>query len=336
MASFSYLAKTAYRDSRKNRGRLLLFMSSIILGITALVAINSFNYSVVKDIDKQAATTIGADMVVGGNRPASAEIQAMMDSVPGERASEKELFSMSYLAKQNASQFVQIKAIEGNFPFYGTIGTEPEDASTRFRSEPIVIVDDAMMFQYDLAVGDSIKLGYRTFEIGGRLTSGFGSNSMTSSFAPVVYIDQSYIEDTKLIQPGSMVNYSYFYKTPEDFDPDQWEDDRRPILREGSMRVSTVEEQKENLEEAFSGLNNFLNLVALVALLLGCIGVASSVFIYVKSKIPSIAVFRCLGMSGNQAFMIYFIQIVGLGLLSVIAGVILGSGIQVLCFLYCH
>ncbi len=330
MASFSYLAKTAYRDSRKNRGRLFLFMSSIVLGITALVAINSFNYSVVKDIDKQAASTIGADLVIGGNRPASAEIIAMMDSIPGERASELELFSMSYLANQNASQFVQIKAIEGDFPFYGEIGTTPEDASSRFRSEPMAIVDDAMMFQYNLVVGDSIKLGYRTFEIGGRLTSGFGSNSMSSSFAPVVYIDQAYLADTRLIQPGSMVNYSYFHKVPEGFDTDKWEDGRHETLRDGSMRTKTVKEQKENLAEAFNGLNYFLNLVALVALLLGCIGVASSVFIYVKSKIPSIAVFRCLGMSGNQAFMIYFIQIVTLGLLSVIAGVILGSSIQVL------
>ena len=38
---YSWLLRMAWRDSRRNRGRLLLFVSSIILGIAALVAINS-------------------------------------------------------------------------------------------------------------------------------------------------------------------------------------------------------------------------------------------------------------------------------------------------------
>ena len=39
--NFSWLLKMAWRDSRRNRSRLLLFVSSIILGIAAMVAIYS-------------------------------------------------------------------------------------------------------------------------------------------------------------------------------------------------------------------------------------------------------------------------------------------------------
>ncbi|MEZ4980325.1 MAG: hypothetical protein R2769_01820 [Saprospiraceae bacterium] len=42
-------------------------MSSIILGIAALVAINSFNYNLVEDVDEQALSILGADYVVSGN-----------------------------------------------------------------------------------------------------------------------------------------------------------------------------------------------------------------------------------------------------------------------------
>ena len=38
----SWLFRMAWRDSRRSRQRLLLFMSAIVLGIAALVAINSF------------------------------------------------------------------------------------------------------------------------------------------------------------------------------------------------------------------------------------------------------------------------------------------------------
>ena len=330
MAKLNFLLKTALRDSRKNRGRLFMFMSSIILGIAALVAINSFNYNLVEDIDRQSASLLGADLVVSGNRAANPSIQHMLDSLPGESASELDLMSMAYIPKVDESQFVRIKALDGPFPFYGKIKTEPETAAQSFRNKVSALVDDGLMLQHGLEVGDSIKLGIRTFAIEGRLLSIFGTSGISSSFAPAIYIAQQNIHSTGLIQPGSLVNYAYYRQTPTDFDMDEWVEARRETFRGESFRLETVSERKENLNEAFTSLNYFLNLVALVSLLLGCIGVASSVFIYVRSKVSSIAVFRCLGMKGQQAFLIYFIQILALGFLGVILGAILGSVVQVL------
>ena len=330
MSDFLFIIKTALRDSRRNTGRLFMFMSSIILGITALVAINSFNYNLVRDIDEQSKSLLGADLVINGNRALSPELKMIADSLPGERASELELFSMAYIPLRDETQFVRIKAIEGNFPFYGKILSEPADYGQKYQEGAIAMVDDGLMLEHELNVGDSIRLGERSFVIGARLKSLFGSVSLGSSFAPAVYIGQKHLDETKLIQPGSMVDYSYFYQLPKEFDAEAWEDntDRRKRFRDDSYRITTIEDQKENLDEAFSNLNSFLNLIALVSLILGCIGVASSVFIYIKSKIPSIAVLRCIGMKGVQAFQVYFFQIFILGLIAVIIGAAAGSFIQ--------
>jgi putative ABC transport system permease protein len=330
MSNFGFLIKTALRDSRKDRAKLVLFMSSIILGVAALVAINSFNYNLVDDIDDEAKKLLGADIVVSSNRPLNDDLLQVLDSLPGEQASEAELFSMAFLPKSEESQFVRIKALEGNFPFYGTLMTDPRQAASRFRDRQTALVDEGMMLQYSLEPGDSIRLGRHTFAIEGRLQSTFGSIGAGATFAPTVYIPYDMMIKTELIQPGSFVDYAYYRRLPDGFDADAWKDSRNRQFRNESSRIRTVEGQKENLEEAFASLNNFLNLVALVSLLLACIGVASSVLIYVKNKINSIAVFRCLGMKGWQAFMVYFIQIIFLGLLSVVLGAALGSGIQVL------
>ena len=162
-SKFPFLARTALRDSRKDRRKLFMFMSSIILGIAALVAINSFNYNVVNDVDQEAASLLGADLVLERDQPLTESLQVYVDSLPGERASEMELFSMSYLAKTDESQFVRIKALEGNFPFYGKLKTLPESASQTFRSKRAVLVDESMMLQYGLEIGDSIKIGQATF-----------------------------------------------------------------------------------------------------------------------------------------------------------------------------
>ncbi len=329
MASFDFIAKTAYRDSRKDIGKLLMFMGSIVLGIAALVAINSFNYNLIDDIDEQAASLLGADIVISENQPIPEHLLNIADSLPGEKASQKQLLSMAYLPSKDETQFVAIKAIEGGFPFYGILKAEPQSSSETFRTEKAALVDDGMMLQYELSVGDSIKLGQATFPIIGRLKSAFGSTAIGGAFAPSVYISQDFLDDTDLIQPGSLIDYEYYYKVDETIDPDEWRASHRKQFRDESIRIETIEGRKENLSEAFNGLNNFLNLVALVSLLLGCIGVASSVMIYVKNKIPSIAVFRCLGMKGNEAFIIYFLQIFVLGAIGVLVGAVLGSLIQI-------
>ena len=58
----------AWRDSRRNRSRLLLFISSIILGIAALVAIYSLGDNMRQEIDSQAAALLGADLEITGNK----------------------------------------------------------------------------------------------------------------------------------------------------------------------------------------------------------------------------------------------------------------------------
>ena len=330
MAGIKYLITTAYRDSRKDRGKLALFTSAIILGIAALVAINSFNYNLVKDIDEQSKSILGADMSVTGNQPIAEHLQLMLDSIQAEVAHETELFTMSYLPKTDDSQFIGVKSIDGGFPFYGKLLTDPVDAFERHRDEQFIIVDHGMMLQYKLEVGDTIKIGGVGMMIGGRLKSSFGSISAGSSFAPNVYITPELLERSQLIQPGSLVDYAQHYKVPLGFDPDAWEDDHREAFRNESLRITTIEDQRENLKEAFNSLNYFLNLVALVSLILGCIGVASSVMIYIKNKVNSIAIFRCLGMTGGQSFFIYFSQILVLGLISVLIGAALGSAIQML------
>ena len=330
MASIKYLISTAYRDSRKDRGKLALFMSAIILGIAALVAINSFNYNLVKDIDEQSKSILGADMSVTGNQPIPESLQLILDSIPAQVAREVELFTMSYLPKTDDSQFIGVKSIDGGFPFYGKLLTDPVDAHDRQRDEQFIIVDHGMMLQYGLEVGDSIKIGGVSMLIGGRLKNSFGSISAGSSFAPNVYMTPELLERSQLIQPGSLVDYAQHFKVPTDFDPDAWEDIHREAFRNESLRITTIDDQRENLNEAFSSLNYFLNLVALVSLILGCIGVASSVMIYIKNKVSSIAIFRCLGMTGRQSFLIYFIQILTLGLISVLIGAAIGSAIQML------
>ena len=186
--NFPWLFQMAWRDSRKNRSRLLLFVSSIVLGIAALVAIYSLGDNLRENIDSQAATLIGADLALTGNKAVEGKVKTMVDSLGIEKSEERSFASMIYFPKGGGNRLAQVKALEGNFPYYGSLETIPVSAGTTFRTKKEALVDQTLMLQYRAKVGDSIKVGEVTFAIGGILQKAPGQTGLTSTVAPSVYI----------------------------------------------------------------------------------------------------------------------------------------------------
>ena len=323
-----WLIKMAWRDSRRNRSRLLLFISSIVLGIAALVAIYSLGENVKKDIDAQAANLIGADLEISSNKPVSDTIRQLVDSIGDRKSEERSFASMIFFTKSQGTRLVQVRALQGDFPYYGSLETAPVQATQSFRNKQAALVDKTLMLQYNAKVGDSIKIGNVTFLIEGILLKAPGQTGFSTSVAPSVYIPLNYLEETGLSQKGSRINYRYFFKYDKPVNIAQLVKNIEPRLETEGIRYQTIETQKEETGKSFSDISSFLSLVGFIALLLGCIGVASSIHIYVKEKVKTIAILRCLGVKAMQAFLIYLIQIVVIGFIGAVIGSILGTIIQ--------
>ena len=323
-----WLFLMAWRDSRRNRSKLLLFISSIILGIAALVAIYSFGDNLKKDIDTQAATLIGADLEISSNKAPDATAEGLIDSLGNHKSEERSFASMIYFTKSQGTRLVQIRALKGDFPYYGELETAPANAGTLFRNKVAALVDKTLMLQYHAKVGDSVKVGNLSFSIAGILLNTPGQTGFSTSVAPAVYIPLGLLEATGLAQKGSRINYKFYYKYDQSVDIKRLVKSIEPSLIKNGFDYNTIESQKENTGKSFSDLTKFLSLVGFIALLLGCIGVASAIHIYIKEKVSSIAILRCLGAKAIQAFLIYLIQVVGIGFIGAITGATLGTIIQ--------
>lgn len=326
--NLKWLFRMAWRDSRRNRSRLLLFMSSIILGIAALVAVYSFGHNLKQDIDSQAAGLLGADLVVSGNKEPSADMQKYLSSFGDRRSRELTFVSMVYFPSSKGTRLVQVRALEGDFPYYGKLETQPENAAGIFKKAQMSLADRTLMLQFGLRTGDSIKVGDLNFAVAGFLEKAPGQTGFSSGIAPVVYIPLKYAAATGLLKRGSRINYNYYYQFKNGIIPEKLPDQVRKRTDKDGMELETVETQKQNTGRAFDDLTRFLSLVGFVALLLGCVGVASAVNIYVKEKLLSVAVLRCLGVTSVQAFLIYLIQILAAGFIGSVAGAALGTFVQ--------
>jgi putative ABC transport system permease protein len=319
----------AWRDSRRNRSRLLLFMSSIVLGIAALVAINSFGDSMQRDIELEAKKLLGADLVVESRFPFSDRVLRRLDSLVERQSEEVSFASMVLFSKNDGSRLVQVRALAGDFPYYGAIETNPPAAGSAFQQQRTALADNTLMLQFDATVGDSVKVGNSTFVLSGGISKVPGQPGIAATVAPPVYIPLSELEASGLLQRGSRVNYKRFVKFADGTDVEALvERELEPLRDTEEIRYDTVEERKQEIGDNYANLTGFLNLVAFVALLLGCLGVASAVHIYLKEKMISVAILRCLGGQGRQGFMIFLIQIIGMGLVGSVLGALLGTAVQ--------
>jgi putative ABC transport system permease protein len=325
-----FILKMAWRDSRASRRRLALFSLSIVLGVAALVAIGSFSANLQHAIEGQAKGLLGADLAVQSRSALTPEAKAFLESLGGERANEVSFSSMVvFTGSGGQTRLISLRAMEGGYPFYGEFLTDPKDAAGRLaRGEAVAVIEETLMSQYQVKPGDSIKLGSSQFTVVGALKTIPGESAAVALLSPRVFIPMSRLAETGLLGPGSLVRYKTYFKFPPERDVEALVRDLRGRFRELRLGFDTVEERKRELGQGIRNVYAFLSLVGFVALFLGAIGVASAIHVYVRQKIGTVAVLRCLGASAWRSFAVYLVQGLGLGLFGALLGAAVGVAVQ--------
>ena len=317
----------AWRDAKASRVRLLLFMASIILGIAAVVSIQLFSTNLKDNIQIQSKALMGADYIIDSRQLPTERAKVIIDSLKP-NASEVNFVSMIAFPKNGGTKLVKVRGLDGDFPFYGTIDTEPTSAADTYQDLGGALVDATLLLQFNIKPGDSIKVGELTLPISGALKAIPGSTAISSSVAPTIVIPYRFIDNTALLQFGSRKEYQYFYKVSDTLNLDTFERKIGPMLDAENADLDTHTSTSRRLGRRYDNVGKFLNLAAFIALLLGCIGIASSVHIYIKEKLKAIAILKCMGASRVQSFLIFLIQISGIGIIGGLIGSLIGIGIQ--------
>jgi len=331
LTALSPLARLAWRESRFARRRLLLFLSSISLGVAALVATRSFATSLASGVRDESRALLGADVSFSSNRPLGRRTVALLDSLRGAGvpvARVTSFASVALLERTGGTRLAQVRAAEPGYPFYGSIVTEPAGAWAALARGRETVADPALLRALDARVGDSISLGEARFRVAGTIRKIPGDVGIASSFAPRVYIPARHIAETKLLRFGSRAEYEAFVRLPAAGAAQRLVSANRAALRAERVRARTSDEQQASLDEALGRLGNFLGLIGTFALLLGGIGVASAMGAYMAQKRETVAALRCLGATARQVIAIYLLQAAAMGLVGAAVGAAIGVAVQ--------
>lgn len=318
----------AWRDSRRGRRRLALYLSAVSLGVAALVAINSFGADVTESIRGQARALLGADIELRRRSPFPDSVQTLLDSVAraGVPVARVTRFASMVLAPRTGrTRLFDVRAIDGDFPFYGTIETDP---AGRWPAREGVLVDPAVLIHLDARVGDTLHVGDARFAIAGVVTSTAGDIGLRTAVGPRVFLPASRLDETRLLRFGSLAQYRAYLAIDGEAAVQRFLNRHNRLLRRHDVGARTVADQEEDFTQAFGRMARYLGLVGLVALLLGGLGVSSAVSVFVRDKLDGAAVLRCLGARQRTVLAIYLTQAIALGAVGAAAGVLLGLGVQ--------
>ena len=317
--------RMAWRDSRSQRLRLVVFSLAIVSGIAALTAIHSLKASVERGIAVEAKALLGSDLRVSSRKEIGANEIEKLTGMASQVSRETSFPSMMRFLPDGGARLMQVRGIAGGYPFYGKVETRPVDAWNKLRDGGGVLVEPAILDQFSAQIGDEVELGGIRLRILGLVDKPAPRGNRFSGFAPEVYVNLADIERSGLLTQNSMAGYQVHLKLSGGLASRVLKDRVRDEFPDTRWRLETPEDRRENLGDALDNFQKFLGLIALTSLALGAIGVAGAVHAHVTRRIQTIGILRCLGCPGYMAFGVYFAQAMALGLL----GAILGAGLGI-------
>ena len=327
--SLDFVLKLAWRETRGAGRHFAYLIACITLGVGALVAVASFASSLERTVGRSARALMGGDVEIRSSQPLSPAGQAVVAGMARggvEVLPVLELVAMS--AAGGRSQIVELKTVGAGYPFYGDLITEPAAPLGTLVGKGRALVHPSLLQKLGAAVGDHMKIGEADFVISGVIRQEPDRSVGVFSLGPRVMIAPEDLPATRLVRPGSRVRYRVLFRVPAGTSAETFKDALAARLPDTAARITTYAQAQPGVRRFWNQLTVYLGLTGLVALMVGGIGVATSVRAFVRGKLDTIAVLKCLGAGWRQVLAAYLLQTVLLGLGGSLLGAALGTAAE--------
>ncbi len=318
--------RLAFREILNNKSFFALFILNLSLGLLGLTAVEIFRASIDQSFAKRSKLILGADLEIGGRSLAEpGRLQEAEKLLPPFKVLEtKRLYSILRRDDAQSHRLVQIWTQPPGFPFYGGFVLTDDSHPLHEKWDNIWLYYELAQ-QLNLQVGDSVQLGRQTFQVAGLVREDPQQGLAGATLAPRVFITPLGLERTGLVNTGSLIWHSRFYKFLEAKTPDRaLLSTIQNIINDPSIRVVTPIDASEQLARGLNYVGDFLGLVSLVALFLASIGIFYLYRSFLYRRVRDMAIYRTLGLSATKVSFIYLAQLMVLGAAGSITGLSLG------------
>lgn len=326
----------AIRDLKSAPGKFGFVVLSVAIGVAALVGVRGFSDSFRHTLSIQARALMAGDLSARIFRQPTPEernkIAALEKQLPGTRSTwVTETISMASVPPDPVPLLVTLKAVDpAEYPFYGHAELEPAMSLEQALEGNSAVVADEFLVRLNAHVGQSLRLGGKSFKITAVLKQEPDRISAGAGIGPRVMISRESLAATGLIVPGSRASGRLLIKLPEELPKDVTPQSVRKQV-ESALPDAQVMDYREGNPAITQGLEHatgILSLICLVAMVLGAIGVAMAMHAHLEQRMDMLAILKAVGAGSGDLLRIFLLQTLGLGLAGGLVGI--GAGVAVM------
>lgn len=341
-----FVLSMAWRETRAAWRHFFYFLTCIAVGVGALVGVSLFSAQLGHAVTKEARGLLGGDLEIRLSRQISQDGLAFLASLSHRNIATTHVSELIGMAAQipgtrsggQPSQIVELKAVEAQYPLYGTLRLEPDRPLWELLqlqpagcpAQPCwgAVVQESLLIRMGLTVGQPLTIGQATFRITGVVRTEPDRMANAFSLGPRVLIAQDGLRATELVTLGSRIRERYLLHLPSSAHVEPLLYELRSRLTAESPRVSTYRDAQPQLKQFLEQLTRYLGLIGLTALFVGGMGVATSVRAFLREKLATIAILKTVGADSPTIIKTYTTQALLLGLAGSVAGLVLGIALE--------
>ena len=227
------------------------------------------------------------------------------------------------------SKLASLKAVSPEYPLRGALRVKARGGDQSVASGPspgFVWVDSAMLASLHATVGDSIRLGEKSFVIGGVLERELDRGAGFMNFAPRVMMSLADLNSTGLIGLGSRVTYRLLLAGSDQqiSSYETWANQSIENESIKGVRIETLENAQPVMRKTLERADRFLSLIALLTAMVSAVAIALSANRYTRKQADACAVLKCLGAESQAILMRQGQTLIALGFIAALVGSVLG------------
>ncbi|MFT0862314.1 ABC transporter permease [Ancylobacter sp. G4_0304] len=323
----------ALRELRGGVRGFGVFLACLALGVAAIAGVGSFSRALTDGFAREGTSLLGGDAAFTlVQREASPDELALITA--GGRVST--IATLRAMARAGSGENLQstlteAKAVDGAYPLAGGVEIEPAQPLPQALAAKDgvygAVADPVLAERLGIRTGDEFQLGDARLRLAGTLVRESDSLATGIGFGPRLMVSLDALRASGLLQPGSLVRWTYRVKLPDPSRLTAFVDSVQDGAPQAGFEVRTRDAAAPRLEQNVRRFTEYLTLVGLTALLVGGVGVANAVKSHLDAKRAVIATYKSLGAPGGTVFAIYLVEVGLIAAIGIAIGLAVGAAL---------
>ena len=306
-------------------GELRVLLAALLIAVTCVTSVSFFTSRIGQALKYQSSELLGADLRLVADHFLS---DVAFDYANKNNLQTAEIRSFrSMILADGRAQLAEIKAAGDGYPLRGQLRIAPNNfaadvPTTKLPNSGEVWADSRFIQLLGLSVGDSIQVGNLTVRISAVLSFEPDRGGDMFSLAPRLMMNLKDLPATGLEQEGSRMRYALLV-AGEQSSVEKYRQQMKPRLSPGERFEGAADARRE-VRVALGRAQQFLGLSSVVAVVLACVAIAMAARRFSQRHLDTCAILRCFGAKQNQITKLFLIQLIILGIIASLLGVMLG------------